>query len=121
MFEHILAEPLWLRSWIFWMIGINLLCLAFLRHKEARWVLVAWVGNLILMSALFELNGYNRLLGLSHVVWWTPLLVYLLLGRDRIPSAGAFATWVRVLFVTNAISLLVDYIDVARYLLGDRT
>jgi hypothetical protein len=120
MFEYILQEPLWLQSWVFWMIGVNLLCVAFLRHTEARWVLAAWIGNLILMTAIFELNGYNRLLGLSHVVWWTPLLVYLFRQRQSVPSTGAFAAWVRVLFLTNGASLLIDYIDVVRYALGDR-
>jgi hypothetical protein len=120
MFDHILQEPLWLRLWVFWMIGVNTLSLVFLRHIEARWVLGAWLGNLVLMSVLFELNGYNRLLGLSHVVWWTPLLIYLFRRRDQLPAVGAYTTWVKVLFLTNGVSLIVDYIDVARYALGDR-
>jgi hypothetical protein len=40
------------------------------------------------------------------------------------PSAwartAAFGVWVRVLLATNAASLVVDYADVVRYLLGDR-
>lgn len=120
MLELMLQEPLWLQGWLLWLVTVNLLSLVFLRHHEARWVLVAWIGNLILMSALFEFNGYNRLLGLSHVLWWTPLLVYLWRRRRAIRVDGSFGTWLKVLFVTNGISLLIDYVDVARYLLGDR-
>jgi len=120
MIEHILLEPLGLRSWIFWMIAVNSLSLIFLRHTEARWVLGAWIGNVIFMETLLALNGYNRLLSLSHVIWWTPLLIYLVRRRDQLPRAGVFATWVKALVLTNGISLVLDYIEVARYLLGDR-
>jgi hypothetical protein len=121
MFSHLLAEPLWLQAWVAWMILINTLSLAFLRRIEARWVLAAWLCNLVSMSVLYEMNGYNRLLGLSHVIWWTPLLVYLFRRRPNLSEDQPFRTWIVVLFLTNAVSLLIDYTDVIRYLLGDRT
>lgn len=120
MGEHILAEPVWLRSWIFWMVIVNSASLLFVRHSQARFILAAWVGNAITMGQLLEWNGYNRLLGLSHVLWWTPLLVLLWRQRSRWP-AGMAGIWLRVLCATNAVSLAIDYLDVARYLLGDRS
>lgn len=121
MLPHILAEPLYLQVWVFWLVVINTACIFFLREVEARWVLVAWVGNIIFMTALFELNGYNRLLGLSHIVWWTPLVIYLHRRRRGISGDSLFEGWVRTLFVTNLISLVIDYVDVVRYLAGDRS
>jgi hypothetical protein len=103
------------------MILINTASLIFLRRMEARWVLGAWLCNFVFMSVLYELNGYNRLLGLSHVIWWTPLLVYLFRRRARLSPDPPFRLWIQVLFLTNAISLVVDYIDVIRYAFGDRT
>jgi hypothetical protein len=117
---HILQQPLWIRVWVGWMVVVNTACLAFLRHSVGRWVLVAWVGNMVTMQALFAANGYNRLLGLSHVLWWTPLLTYLLGQRRRLASGSAVSRWVAALAATIALSLVLDYLDVARYLLGDR-
>ena len=121
MFDYILLEPTWLLVWVFWMGTINSLALVFLKHRPARWVLAAFLGNLVFMTVLFEMNGYNRLLGLSHVIFWTPLLVYLFRIRNNLPQVGVFVAWVKLLFLTNVISLLVDYSDVVRYLLGERS
>lgn len=122
MFEHILQEPLWLRVWVFWLMAVNTASLVFLRHLEARGVLAAWVANLLLMPALFELQGYTRLLGLSHIVCWTPMLVWLARRRGRWPgpSTGAGA-WLRLLVLSDAVSLAIDVVDVARFALGDRS
>ncbi len=100
------------------MVIVNLASLVYIRHCQARFVLAAWVGNVITMGQLFEWNGYNRLLGLSHVLWWAPLLVLLWRQRSRRP-AGMAGIWLRVLCATNAVSLAIDSLDVARYLLGD--
>lgn len=117
---HILQQPLSIPLWVGWMVVVNTACLAFLRHPVGRWVLIAWVGNMITMQTLFALNGYNRLLGLSHVLWWTPLLIYLVRQRPRLAAGSAVSRWVGILTATIALSLVLDYLDVVRYLLGDR-
>lgn len=120
MIEFIRQEPLWLQAWILWMVLVNTASVVFVRRDEARWVLTCWLGNVLTMSALFAQVGYVRLLGLAHVVWWTPLVVYLWRRRGSFPGATPFGVWVRLLLATNAASLVIDYADVARYLLGDR-
>jgi hypothetical protein len=103
------------------MVVVNSASLLFaLRYRTARFVLAAWIGNAITMGQLFEWNGYNRLLGLSHVLWWTPLLWLLWRTRSDWPKAGPARAWLLALFATNATSLVIDYVDVVRYLLGDR-
>ena len=119
MLEHILNEPLWLKLWIFWMVFLNSASILFVRHAEGRWVLAAWLANLFTMNWLFEEFGYTRILGLAHVLWWTPLVVYLFQRRARF-GEGAFGGWARWLAITNAASLAIDYLDVARWALGDR-
>lgn len=118
MLIKVMAEPLWLQAWVFWMMLLNTAALFFLKHREARVVLACWVGNVITMSLLYEWAGYVRLLGLSHVIWWTPLVLYLLARRAGFP-AGAVRSWLWVLLLTNSASLVIDYIDVARYFMGD--
>ncbi len=61
-----------------------------------------------------------RLLGLSHVLWWTPLFVWLLPQLMRQRPAGVFGLWLIALSASNLISLAIDYVDVIRYLLGER-
>ena len=100
--------------------AVNLASLAFLGRREARWVLAGFVLGFLLMTALFAWNGYNRLLGLGHVVFWTPVAVMLWRSGAVREATGGFGTWVRVAFATYVVSLVVDYADVARYLLGDR-
>ena len=119
MLEHILAEPFGLKAWIFWMAFMNSASLCFVRRAEGRFVLLAWVANLVTMNQLFEAYGYTRILGLSHVLWWSPLVVYLFRKRSGF-GEGAFGGWARWLLITNAVSLAIDYVDVARWALGDR-
>ena len=121
MMEQILAEPLWLVIWVFILMTVNTASLLFIKRVEARYVLVAWLINLPLMTYLFETFGYVRLLGFSHVVVWTPLLIYLWLKRKNwMPPQSLTDKWITLLFSVNLLSLVIDYIDVARWLLGER-
>ncbi len=71
------------------------------------------------MSTLAEINGYNGLLGISHVIFWTPLLVYLYRLRAMVNRASWVGRWFVALFVSNAVSLVMDSVEVVRYFAGD--
>ncbi len=117
---HLLAQPLWVVVWVSWLGTMNAASIFFLRHREARWVLAAFASAAIFVHVLFAVNGFNRLLGLAHLVFWTPLLVYLWNALGRIAATSGYGVWLRLLFASNAISLLFDFTDVVRYLLGER-
>ena len=119
MLEQILNEPFGLKVWIFWMVFLNSASIFFLRRSEGRWVLAAWLASLVTMSRLFDEFGYTRILGLAHVLWWSPLVVYLFRRRASF-GEGAFGGWARWLAITNAASLAIDYVNLARWALGDR-
>ncbi len=117
----IMAQPVWLQAWVAWMATINVIGgFLFLRRAEAKWILLAMLGNIILMNLLFAQFGYQRILGLAHMVFWTPLLIYLWRRQARWDFSALSGIWLWVLFTTNLISLIIDYADVARYLLGER-
>ncbi len=120
LLDHILNQSPVLKIWVFWLMIVNTASVLFVfRHVDARWVLAAWLINLSLMDYLYETYGFVRLLGLSHVIVWTPLLVYVG-GRWRtFDPRSSFGVWIFALLATNAVSLLFDYVDVARYFLGD--
>ncbi len=117
--QHILQQPLWLQLWIGWLVVINFVGLIYWRRTEARWIVGTMLINVVLMNLLFFEFGYTRILGLSHVICWTPLLVYLWSRRSEIDPATHYGKYLGLLFATNLLSLLVDYVDVVRYLLGD--
>ena len=119
--SQIMQQPLWLQLWVTWMGLVNLASLAFLRRREARVVLGAFAGAFILMQILFAANGYDRLLGLGHVVFWTPLLIYLVPRLPKIESSTTYGRWLRIVVLTNGLSLVIDYLDVFRYVAGDRS
>lgn len=115
----ILSEPGHLLIWVAWLILINSASVLFLERVESRVILASWLVNIALMTVLAEVNGYNRMLGLSHVLAWTPLLIYLWRRRAEFMGSKLADRWVRVLFATNAISLAIDYVDVVRYFLAE--
>jgi hypothetical protein len=121
MMAQILAEPLWLVVWVLILMIANTASVLFVKRVEARWVLLAWVINLPLMGFLYQTFGYVRLLGLSHVILWTPLVIYLWMRRtDWMPPRTLADRWVVLVFTVNLLSLLIDYIDVFRWVSGER-
>jgi len=118
--EHIAQEPWILRGWVYWLMAINTASVLFVIWRvEARFILLAWVINLFFMPFLFDQFGYTRILGLSHIVVWTPLLIYLWPRLRHHPAASFYGGYLWLLFVSDLISLGFDYVDLLRYLAGD--
>jgi hypothetical protein len=109
------AQPAPLSYWLNWMGFVNLLLpLLFVwRHWEARVVPVVFLLNAAFMALLYEQMGYGKHLGLAHVVFWTPLVLWLVARYEAILARSVlFAAYVLVLIATNTISLGIDYADV---------
>lgn len=119
LIEQIAQGPQWVYWWTRVIDASNWLLLPFaIVDVRARWALLAWGVNIILILSLYNAFGYTRILGLSHILVWTPLLVYLFKHRQPLIAEswpGRYLYWLMgVIFV----SLLFDYVDVARYLMG---
>lgn len=115
LFEEISAQPAPLSYWLNWMGFVNLLLpLLFVwRHWEARVVIAAFLLNAAFMALLYEQMGYGKHLGLAHVVFWTPLVLWLVARFETIRArSAAFAAYVLVVIATNTISLGIDFADV---------
>jgi len=121
MNEHMFSQPTWLVIWLMILGGVHILAvpLAF-KDWRPRMMVIVMLLNLVFMSALFHRYGYTRILGLSHVIFWTPLLAYLWKTRNAHPERIWTGWFVRVAMVVLLTSLIIDYADVVRYLLGDR-
>lgn len=114
LFEALMSQPAPLKMWLIWLGAMNLIVpLAFIRNVEARVIVAAFVANAVFMNLLFDRMGYGPHLGLSHVIFWTPLLPWLTTRLESIAARGrAFLTYAFALIVTNGISLGIDYVDV---------
>ena len=112
--------PLGVKLWLAVLLAANMIApLFFFETLEARVVLAALLASAVLMTILTGLSGFTRLLGLGHVLW-IPLIGWLLTRLDAFPPDDAFGIWMRVLIALNTISLIVDAVDVTRYIRGDR-
>lgn len=92
----------------------------FLERLEAQVVVLTLVASMILMTVLTAFSGFKRLLGLGHVLW-IPLIYFLWLRLEQNPADDFFGIWTRVLMTLNATSLVIDSVDVGRYIVGDRS
>lgn len=115
----------WILVWFYWLglaMVITPVALAFSKatRRDALIVLLTNIVVVVTMGWLYEQIGYVRLLGIVHVIFWTPLFLYLIVrARNReITLPFRLVIW---LFVASlAVSLAFDYVDVVRYLLGER-
>jgi hypothetical protein len=115
----------WQTVWLYWMsfaIIVTPLVLVFSKatRLDAVIVLLTNIAMLVGMGWVYEQIGYVRLMGIVHVILWTPLFIYLFLRakNGEMPLLCRLIIWMFV--VTLAVSLVFDYTDAVRYLLGER-
>jgi hypothetical protein len=112
--------PVHWQLWLMVLVAVNLVVpLVFFDRLEARVVVVTLLAGATFMTILTALTGFTRLLGLGHILWF-PLLYFLWTRLDQIPADTAFGVWVRALMLINATSLVIDVVDVGRYIAGER-
>ena len=121
-------EPAWLQAWVLILGTVHIAAAAFVVGRErGRWVVrpepVAVVASLIaaalLMTFLYRQVGYVRLLGLAHLVCWTPVYLWILARRSAIDGGTLFAKWIYAYLSIAGVSLVIDAVDVIRHLVGD--
>ena len=116
--------PPWVFIWINIMtlvVFVGAAVFSFVR-KEARFVLLSLLLIMPAMLWMFSYFGYEKILGLPHVIFWTPLLIYLWRRRSEWRVLDTWSgKWLALVSAVIAISLLFDYTDVALYLLGHRS
>ena len=118
--KGMMKMPIAVRVWLMLLVAVNLVVpLFFINRLEAQVVVLTFLASAMLMTLLTASSGFTRLLGLGHILW-IPLLFFLWTGLDRILVDNPFGLWIRALMVVNAISLIIDTIDVTRYISGAR-
>ena len=112
-FVDLFHAPAWVSIWVGWLMVINLAGILFWHQREARVVLFTFLASAMMMMGLYTVFGFERILGLGHVLW-IPLLVYLLVRVGGLPESRLRA-WVWTVVISNFISLVLDARDVWLY------
>ena len=117
--------PTWVQIWMD-IIGLSLfvsivaLLIDATTRKLGLYVLATIVATVAVMVFMHAQMGMVRLLGIVHVVLWTPM-VYILWRRLRSdPPGKIYSAAIVLLIVIASTALVFDYYDVARWLLGER-
>ena len=126
MQEAIALQPAWIGMWL----RVLLLCAFILPVSLVIWkqtrlagivTPVASFASTFFTGMLYNQVGYVKLLGLPHIVFWTPL-IFILFTVWRKPDLPKIPKVIlSVVMGAILISLAFDYVDLLRYLLGDRT
>lgn len=116
------TAPLWVQYWVQFMGVVLMLAIPFaIVRVEARWAVLVMLLTLPAMVGLHSVIGFQRLLGVVHVVLWTPFVLYLWRRREKWRVRQTLSgKWIVLLFATMIASLAFDYVDVARWVLGER-
>ena len=108
------------RIWLIVLVVANMTSLYFIDTIEGRVVFGALVISIILMTIVYMRFGFVRLLGIGHI-FWIPMVLWLWTRLDQTPLRNStLEQWVILVIVMNAISLILDGVDVARYIKGER-
>lgn len=112
--QQLLSQPPHIVGWVLVMMIVNLAGILFWKYTQGRAVFLTFLANAVFMSVLAKMNGFNGLLGISHVIFWTPLVLWLLMSRGWWPEGGA-RVWIWIVILVNSASLVLDYRDVFLY------
>ncbi|MBA3884260.1 MAG: hypothetical protein H0X67_00845 [Acidobacteria bacterium] len=116
--RHVMAMPTPWPSWVTGLLLLNLGAVAFVPRVEA-WIVLGGLGlGAMLQMGIFARFGFVRLLGLGHFHWFA-MVPWLLSRLDTIDDPLLYR-WVGAVSVACGMSLVIDTVDVLRYLRGER-
>lgn len=111
-------QPLWVQIWLNILGPVNLAAVFFIFKSRLAWIVLgAIVLSFLGIMYLYAEFGYIRLLGLPHIVLWTPMLWYFWKVVPQL-EPSLLKKYLYLVMGVNFISLLFDYVDVARFFLG---
>jgi hypothetical protein len=115
-------SPTWVLAWVNAMVAILALAIPFsFGYREARWILLGVVLGMIGTIVAYALFGYTRLMGLGHILFWGPTLIYIVTVRGwKTYHKTLFSRWLILAAIILGTSLAFDVVDLLRWVLGER-
>lgn len=110
--QQMILLPRPVQLWMRWLNIIFLFGIFFaFTHVAARWSLLAYIEGFPIAVAIFYYTRNISFTGTPHIVFWTPLLIYLPCAVSNDPDFNLFSIfgiWVLLLCLTVAISVMFD-------------
>ena len=83
-FDAAMLQPMWVKIWLLWLMPVLVLApLILLVSRSTRraglFTIIAHIPVFIIVPEMYDHMGYVRLLGLPHLIFWIPLVIYLIL------------------------------------------
>ncbi len=118
--KGLMSMPMPWPVWLGLLVAVNVAGpIYFFEAFEAKVVLTAFLASAALMTAIFAAKGFVRLLGIGHI-FWIPMVPWLWARFDQVEPGKLVGYWMIAVVVLNGISLIIDAIDVVRYVRSDR-
>jgi hypothetical protein len=117
------AMPTWVQIWVGLILTpVNMAAILFAGQPGGWLVAVLALGgmapNMVFMA---KERGLSKAMALSHVLMWTPMVIYIVWGLLADPAvSGAYFAFLWLLLIVDLISLGFDYIDSLKWFGGDR-
>ena len=112
--------PQWIKIWLFFMGTVYVSGLFFLKnHIEARWLVGGFILGLVFSKLAIPALGLvplSGLVGLVHVVFWTPALVIMLKNRPFTQGFSIYNCWSGLATGCILFSFIFDIRDAYIYL-----
>jgi hypothetical protein len=120
MWLQVLALPPHLQAWLLWLLITTFIApLFFAQHRVARILLYWQAANILFGLSLWSTVGLVRLLSLSHLLFWLPAAIVLFRNRPTRVQMPLHV-WIYLALISMSSSLVMDGVDLVRYILGDR-
>jgi len=88
---------------------------------EGKFALISMIGAMVIMTFIYAKHGFVRLLGLGHILFWLPFMYFCLIQiKNWSLLDSAFRLWLLVVTLFNGVSLVLDFVDVFRFLKGEK-
>ena len=107
------------RIWAILLVLVNVAAVFFLDTLYGQAALAAIVFGVVVMVAIHMRCGFVRLLGIGHILW-IPMLIWFAVEIPTLEPGSLLRNWMTLLLIFNSISLIIDAIDVMRYVRGER-
>jgi len=111
-FVELMRQPVWIPIWVFYLMVINVVSVGFWGEPLAKLIFISFMISAMLMMGLYSKFGFEKILGLGHILW-VPLLVYILTQISSVEDG--FKSYLVALSISIAISLAFDIFDVWNY------
>ncbi len=99
------------------MLGVGAIVFSIFK-VEARWLLLAMLLTVPATMMMGVYVGWNGLWGLTHILLWTPVVIYMARRLSLIEVRSVYGAWYVLALGTMVISLIFDIKDVGQYLLA---